>query len=163
MKTNQTKTKAQIDSNVVVFQNPNPEVPHKTYTLAMSRKAHRYACLKTAQQVGEIDWKYTENDWTVLKASNNVEGTMYVTVRMAIPVTEYERRVREYQRLEKARASKNKALVTKALFAMYKSEHPKKEDKEINKFLSPEEYREEFRKEVQQAIKHKQAKKKGGK
>lgn len=102
-----TKTNPeQIDSNVVVFQNPNPEVPHKTYTLAMSRKAHRYACLKTAQQVGEIDWKYTENDWTVLKASNNVEGTMYVTVRMAIPVTEYERRVREYNRLTHARIAK---------------------------------------------------------
>lgn len=96
----------QIDSNVEMFPNPHPEVPHKTYTQAMNRKAHRYACLKTAQAVGEIAWKFTENDWTALKASSNVEGTMFVTVRMAIPVTEYERRVREYNRLAHARIAK---------------------------------------------------------
>ena len=121
-----TKTNTeQIDSNVVVFSTPitnaptnrvtfntkptasrADDVPHHAYTQAMSRKAHRYACLKAAQAVGEIDWKYTAADWTVLKASNNIEGTMLVTVRMAIPVTEYERRVREYNRMAKARAAK---------------------------------------------------------
>ena len=83
------------------------EVPHHAYTLAMSRKAHRYACLKAAQSVGEIDWKYTENDWTSLKAGDTGE-TMLVSVRMAIPKTEYERMKRQYIRAQMMRAAKGK-------------------------------------------------------
>lgn len=81
------------------------EVPHRAYTVAMGRKAHRYACLKAAQSVGEIDWKYTENDWTVLKAGDTGE-TMLVSVRMAIPKTEYERMKRQYIRAQMMRAAK---------------------------------------------------------
>ena len=83
------------------------EVPHRAYTEAMSRKAHRYALLKTAQSVGEIDWRCTEADWTVLKAGDTGE-TMLVSVRMAIPKSEYERQRRKYERMMKARAAKEK-------------------------------------------------------
>ena len=83
------------------------EVPHRAYTYAMGRKAHRYALLKTAQSVGEIDWKFTENDWTVLKTGDTGE-TMLVSVRMAIPKTEYERIKRQYIRAQMMRAAKGK-------------------------------------------------------
>jgi hypothetical protein len=83
------------------------EVPHRAYTEAMSRKAHRYALLKTAQSVGEIDWRCTEADWTVLKAGDTGE-TLLVSVRMAIPKSEYERQRRKYERMMKARAAKEK-------------------------------------------------------
>lgn len=83
------------------------EVPHRAYTEAMSRKAHRYALLKTAQSVGEIDWRYTEADWTVLRAGDTGE-TLLVSVRMAIPKSEYERQRRKYERMMKARAAKAK-------------------------------------------------------
>jgi len=73
----------------------------------MGRKAHRYALLKTAQSVGEIDWRYTEADWTVLRAGDTGE-TMLVSVRMAIPKSEYERQRRKYERMMKARAAKAK-------------------------------------------------------
>jgi len=81
------------------------EVPHRAYTLAMNRKAHRHACMVTAQTVGEIDWKYTKADWTSLRAGDDGE-TMFVSVRMAIPKTEYERVKRQYIRLQIARVAK---------------------------------------------------------
>ena len=81
------------------------DVPHHAYTQAMARRAHRYALMTAAQHVGEIDWKYTKQDWTVLKAGDNGE-TMFVSVRMAIPKTEYERRVRDYERMQKMRMAK---------------------------------------------------------
>lgn len=83
------------------------EVPHRAYTEAMSRKAHRYALLKAAQSVGEINWRCTEADWTVLKAGDTGE-TLLVSVRMAVPKSEYERQRRQYERLMKARAAKAK-------------------------------------------------------
>ena len=89
------------------------EVPHRAYTEAMSRKAHRYALLKTAQSVGEIDWRCTEADWTVLKAGDTGE-TLLVSVRMAIPKSEYERQRRKYERMMKARAAKAKKAEGKA-------------------------------------------------
>jgi len=93
--------------NLTPSQNVRDEVPHKAYTDAMGRKAHRYALLKTAQSVGEIDWGFTENDWTVLKAGDTGE-TMLVSVRMAIPKTEYERIKRQYIRAQMMRAAKGK-------------------------------------------------------
>jgi hypothetical protein len=117
----------QIDTNVELFQpteqptefqppitldrynQPNQshatDVPHHAYTQAMARRAHRYALMTAAQHVGEIDWKYTKQDWTVLKAGDDGE-TMFVSVRMAIPKTEYERRVRDYERMQKMRNAK---------------------------------------------------------
>jgi hypothetical protein len=83
------------------------EVPHRAYMREMGRKAHRYALLKTAQSVGEIDWRCTEADWTVLKAGDTGE-TLLVSVRMAIPKSEYERQRRKYERMMKARAAKEK-------------------------------------------------------
>jgi hypothetical protein len=94
-------------SHIVSPLSPADEIPHRAYTDAMSRKAHRYALLKTAQSVGEIDWGFTENDWTVLKAGDTGE-TMLVSVRMAIPKSEYERQRRQYERMMKARAAKAK-------------------------------------------------------
>lgn len=93
--------------NLTPSQDVRDEVPHRAYTYAMGRKAHRYALLKTAQSVGEIDWRFTENDWTVLKAGDTGE-TMLVSVRMAIPKTEYERIKRQYIRAQMMRTAKGK-------------------------------------------------------
>lgn len=93
--------------NLTPSQEVRDQVPHKAYTDAMSRKAHRHACLVVAQTVGEIDWGFTKNDWTVLKAGDTGE-TMLVSVRMAIPKTEYERVKRQYLRAQMMRAAKGK-------------------------------------------------------
>ena len=104
MRTMKVETKT---DNLTPSHDVRDEVPHKTYTKEMNRKAHRYALLKTAQSVGEIDWGFTENDWTVLKAGDTGE-TMLVSVRMAIPKTEYERIKRQYIRAQMMRAAKGK-------------------------------------------------------
>lgn len=84
------------------------EVPHRAYTDAMNRKAHRHACLLAAQSFGEINWKYTKNDWTVLKAGDTGE-TMLVSVRMEVPKIEYERIKKQYIRAQMKRNKKEKS------------------------------------------------------
>jgi hypothetical protein len=102
-----TKKAETVVDNLTQGQNvlTADEVPHHAYTVAMNRRAHRHACMVAAQTVGEIDWKYTKADWTSLKAGDDGE-TMFVSVRMAIPKTEYERVKRQYIRLQLARAVK---------------------------------------------------------
>lgn len=80
---------------------------HKTYEMEMNRKAHRYALLKAAQEEGEIDWGFTERDWTALKAGDTGEQ-MYVTVRMEISKDRYMRYKEQYERMQKAREAKKK-------------------------------------------------------
>ena len=101
------KTLDRYDQLNQLNQSHAADVPHRAYTLAMNRRAHRYALLTTAQSVGEIDWKYTKADWTSLRAGDDGE-TMFVSVRMAIPKTEYERKVREYRKMEKMRQARGK-------------------------------------------------------
>lgn len=100
------KTETVVD-NLTQSQNvpTADEVPHHAYVVAMNRRAHRYACMVAAQTVGEIDWTYTKADWTSLKAGDDGE-TMFVSVKVAIPKSEYERVKRQYIRLQMARAAK---------------------------------------------------------
>lgn len=68
--------------------------PHKTYTDAMNRKAHRYAAIRAAKD-GSINWKFTEQDWTVLKASDTGE-VMLVSVKVEIDREKYFKLKKQY-------------------------------------------------------------------
>lgn len=85
---------------------------HKTYEEEMNRKAHRYALLKAAQEEGEIDWGFTQRDWTALKASDTGEE-MLVTVRIAVPKDRYLKYKNAYTRMQKARQAKQDATSSK--------------------------------------------------
>lgn len=81
---------------------------HKTYTDAMNRKAHRYALLKGAQEnQGSINWQYTKNNWTALKAGDTGD-TMLVTVCIEVPKSRYLELKQQYERTQKMRAAKGK-------------------------------------------------------
>ncbi len=77
---------------------------HKTYENEMNRKAHRYALLKAAKE-GEINWGFTERDWTALKAADTGEE-MLVTVRVEIDREKYFKYKEKYERAAKAREAK---------------------------------------------------------
>jgi len=80
---------------------------HKTYLEAMNppRKAHRYALEKAGKEEGAIDWVYTHNDWTSLKAGDTGDE-MLVTVRIKISKDTYLRHKKVYERMQKARLAK---------------------------------------------------------
>jgi len=67
---------------------------HKAYTDAMSRKAHRYALLRAAKD-GSVDWRFTEQDWTVLKAADTGES-MFVSVRVEVDREKYNKLKNQY-------------------------------------------------------------------
>ena len=67
---------------------------HKTCELAMNRKAHRYAAIRAAKE-GSIDWKFTEQDWTVLKANDTGE-VMLVSVKVEIDREKYFKLKQQY-------------------------------------------------------------------
>ena len=67
---------------------------HKAYTDAMSRKAHRYALLRAAKE-GSVDWRFTEQDWTVLKAADTGES-MFVSVRVEVDREKYNKLKNQY-------------------------------------------------------------------
>lgn len=80
---------------------------HKTYEEAMNRKAHRYALLKAAQAEPNINWGYTENDWTALKAGDTGE-VMLVTVRVEVSKDRYLKYKKQYEKAQKMREAKEK-------------------------------------------------------
>lgn len=78
---------------------------HKTYTNEMNRKAHRYALLKAAREDGKIDWQFTENDWTALKAADT-GSELLVSVRMEVDRDKYIKYREQYERAQKMRQAK---------------------------------------------------------
>ena len=78
---------------------------HKSYKEAMSRKSHRYALLKAAKETPNIDWTFTEYDWTTLKAADTGDA-MYVTVRVEIDRDHYFKYREQYERAQRMREAK---------------------------------------------------------
>lgn len=78
---------------------------HKTCEEAMNRKAHRYALLKAAQAEPNINWVYTKNDWTALKAGDTGE-VMLVSVRVEVNKDTYLKYKKQYEKTQKMRAAK---------------------------------------------------------
>jgi roadblock/LC7 domain-containing protein len=78
---------------------------HKTYEEAMNRKAHRYALLKAAQKEPNINWTYTENDWTALKAGDTGE-VMLVSVKVEVNKDTYLKYKKQYEKAQKMRDAK---------------------------------------------------------
>lgn len=80
---------------------------HKTYENEMNRKAHRYALLKAAKEDGEINWSFTERDWTALKVSDT-GNEMLVSVKIEIDRTKYFKYREQYEKAQKMREAKKK-------------------------------------------------------
>lgn len=80
---------------------------HKTYTNEMNRKAHRYALLKAAKEDGEINWGFTERDWTALKVSDT-GSEMLVSVKVGIDREKYFKYREQYEKAQKMRDAKKK-------------------------------------------------------
>lgn len=77
---------------------------HKKYEEEMNRKAHRYALLKAAKE-GEVDWDFTERDWTVLKAADTGDA-LYVSVRLEVTRDAYLKYKNQYEKAQKMREAK---------------------------------------------------------
>lgn len=80
---------------------------HKTYENEMNRKAHRYALLKAAKEDGEINWSFTERDWTALKVSDT-GNEMLVSVKIEIDRDKYFKYREQYEKAQKMRDAKKK-------------------------------------------------------
>lgn len=78
---------------------------HKAYEDAMNRKAHRHALLKAAKESGVVNWQYTKNNWTVLKAGDTGD-TMFVSVCIEVQKDIYLKHKEQYERAQAARTAK---------------------------------------------------------